>query len=228
MKTLHKNFKYLAAGDRGLLVELGTNISLEVNQKVHSLNLLISKLHLKGVEECVPTYRSLLVYFNPAETSVERLADTIKGLETDFANCKVETRRRVVEVPVAYGGTFGPDLDFVAKYHNLDVKDVVQIHSGREYTVYMIGFIAGFPYLGKVAGEIATPRLETPRMRVPQGSVGIAGRQTGIYPCESPGGWQIIGRTSMELFCARKNPPTAVEPGDTVKFKPVEEVESED
>ncbi len=224
---MYKNFKYLAVGDRGLLVELGTNISLEVNRKVHTLNRVISKLHLKGVEECVPTYRSLLIYFDPEETSVERLADTIKGLEIDFDSCKVETRKQVVEVPVAYGGTFGPDLDFVAKYHRLDVEDVVQIHSGREYTVYMIGFVAGFPYLGKVADEIATPRLETPRMQVPQGSVGIAGSQTGIYPCESPGGWQIIGRTPIELFCARKNPPTVVEPGDTVKFKPVEKVEFE-
>jgi inhibitor of KinA len=132
---------------------------------------------------------------------------------------------RKVRVPVVYGGEYGPDLNHVARFHKLTEEQVVRLHSESEYRVYMIGFVAGFPYLGAVPDEIATPRLETPRLKVPAGSVGIAEKQTGIYPCEAPGGWQIIGRTPLELFDSLRQPPALVEPGDIVKFGPISEEE---
>lgn len=211
----------MPVGDRALLVEFGNTISLDVNQKVHILNRAISQLELQGVKECVPTYRSLLVYYNPLKTSYEQLVFRLKDLEGRLGEFNVSTRKRVIEAPVVYGGKYGPDLDYVAKYHGLDKEDVIRLHSERKYTVYMIGFVAGFPYLGEVADEIATPRLKTPRLRVPAGSVGIGEKQTGIYPCESPGGWQIIGRTPLKFFDARRDPPALIQPGDTVKFKQI-------
>jgi inhibitor of KinA len=130
------------------------------------------------------------------------------------------TSRRIT-IPVVYGGDYGPDLGYVAKFHGLSEEQVVKLHSEREYTVYMMGFVAGFPYLGEVSDEIATPRLETPRLKVPAGSVGIAEKQTGIYPCEAPGGWRIIGRTPIKLFNPLREPSAMLKPGDKVKFKPI-------
>ncbi len=203
------------------MIELGCSISLDVNQKVHSFDRAISQLNLPGVEECVPTYRSLLVYFNPLKIKYEKLVFLLKDLEKGLDELSVSPVRRTIDVPVVYGKEFGPDIDHVAKYHNLSEEDVIRIHSGRNYMVYMIGFVAGFPYLGEVADEIATPRLRIPRVRVPAGSVGIAEKQTGIYPCESPGGWQIIGRTHLKLFDIDNHPPALIRPGDIVKFRPV-------
>lgn len=225
---MHRTVKYLPVGDRALLVEFGNTVSLDLNRKVHTLDRAISQLELQGVEDCVPTYRSLLVHYDPLKTSYEQLVSRLRDLEGKLGGFSVSTQKRVIEVLVVYGGEYGPDLNYVAKYHNLDKKEVIQLHSGREYTVYMIGFIAGFPYLGEVADEIATPRLKTPRLRVPAGSVGIAEKQTGIYPCESPGGWQIIGRTPLKFFDARKYPPALIQPGYTVKFKPIGKEEFED
>jgi len=226
-KGLYQTVKYLPVGDRALLIEFGNNISPDINRKVHALDHAIPQLGLPGVEECVPTYRSLLVYYDPLKTSYEQLAFRLKDLEKRLDESSFLTQRQTVQVPVAYGGEYGPDLKHVARYHNLDEEKVVQLHIGREYLVYMIGFVAGFPYLGEVADEIATPRLKTPRLRVPAGSVGIAEKQTGIYPCESPGGWQIIGRTSLEFFNIKKHPPASIQPGDTVKFRPIEKEEFE-
>jgi len=172
----------------------------------------------------VPTYRSLLVRYDPLKITYEQLAFRIKDVERNLKTTKQEEGRLFV-IPVIYGGEYGPDLNFVAKCHGLTDEQVVKLHSDREYRVYMIGFVAGFPYLGEVADEIATSRLETPRLRVPAGSVGIAEKQTGIYPCEAPGGWQIIGRTPIRLFNPLEQPPTPLKAGDTIKFKPISEVE---
>jgi len=224
---LYQAARYLPVGDKALLVEFGNAISLDINRKVHALDRAISQNELQGVEECVPTYRSLLVYYDPLKTSYEQLVFRLKDLEKRLNEYIVAPQKRVIEVPVVYGGEYGPDLSYVAKYHSLDEGDVVRLHSCREYTVYMIGFVAGFPYLGEAAGEIATPRLKTPRLRVPAGSVGIAEKQTGIYPCESPGGWQIIGRTPLKFFDIKKHPPPLIQPGDTVKFRPIGKEEFE-
>ncbi|MEM3696181.1 MAG: 5-oxoprolinase subunit PxpB [Candidatus Bathyarchaeia archaeon] len=222
---IYESARYLPFGDSALVVEFGNVISLEANQKVIVLNHTVSKANIKGVEETVPTYRSLLIRYNPLETTYEHLVFQIKDIEKNLDKFAKETRGRKIIVPVVYGGEYGPDIGFVAKYHGITEEMVVKLHSEKEYRVYMIGFVAGFPYLGEVPDKIATPRLETPRLKVPAGSVGIAEKQTGIYPCEAPGGWRIIGRTPLKLFNPLQQPPTLLKPGDIVKFKPISESE---
>lgn len=217
--------RYLSFGDSALLIEFGEAISLELNRKVVALDEAILKAEVQEVEELVPTYRSLLVRYNPLRTSYEQLVFRIKEIEEKLTESTTEVEGRRVTVPVVYGGEYGPDLNYVARYHGLTEEQVVKLHSEREYRVYMIGFVAGFPYLGEVPDEISTPRLETPRLKVPAGSVGIAEKQTGAYPREAPGGWQIIGRTPLNLFNPLRQPPALLEPGATVKFEPVSEEE---
>ena len=180
--------RYLPFGDNALLVEFGDTISLKTNRKVIALNDAILKTEIQGVEELVPTYRSLLVRYNPLEVDYEQLVCRVEDIEKTLKKTMVRIEGKSIVIPVVYGREYGPDLSYVAKRHGLTEEQVVALHSKREYRVYMIGFVAGFPYLGEVADEIATPRLETPRLKVPAGSVGIAEKQTGIYPCEAPGG----------------------------------------
>ncbi|MGQ9506231.1 MAG: 5-oxoprolinase subunit PxpB [Candidatus Bathycorpusculaceae bacterium] len=222
---IYKSTRYLPFGDSALLIEFGDVISLEANQKVIALNQAVSKANIKGVEETVPTYRSLLIRYNPIKTSYEQLVFQIKDIEKNLDEFAKETEERRITVPVVYGGEYGPDIGYVAQYHGITEEMVVKLHSEKEYRVYMIGFVAGFPYLGEVSDEIATPRLETPRLKVPAGSVSIAEKQTGIYPCEAPGGWRIIGRTPLKLFNPLQHPPALLRPGDIVKFKPISENE---
>ncbi len=217
--------RYMPFGDNGLLIEFGDVISLEVNRRVIALSEAIIGAKIQGVEELVPTYRSLLVRYNASKTSYEQLVFRIKDIEKTMEERSIEKVGRKIIIPVVYGGEYGPDLTDVARFHGLTEEQVVKIHSGREYRVYMVGFVAGFPYLGEVADEIATPRLETPRLKVPAGSVGIAEKQTGIYPCEAPGGWRIIGRTPLRLFNPLQQPPVLLQLGDIVKFKPISEKE---
>jgi len=217
--------RYLPFGDSALLIEFGDIISLEVNRKVIALSETILKADIQGVEELVPTYRSLLVRFNPLNISYEKLVFRIRDIEKTLKESTTKIEGRRIVIPVAYGGSYGPDLTYVAHYHGLTEEQVVKLHSEREYMIYMIGFVAGFPYLGEVPDEIATPRLEKPRLKVPAGSVGIAEKQTGIYPCEAPGGWRIIGRTPIKLFDPLRQPPTLLKPGNTVKFKQISEKE---
>jgi KipI family sensor histidine kinase inhibitor len=215
----------LPFGDTALLVEFGDAISIELNRKVVALSEAIPKADVLGVEEFVPTYRSLLVRYDPLRTTYETLRFRIKEVEEKMTESTTEVAGRRARVPVVYGGEYGPDLNYIAGYHKLAEEQVVRLHSESEYRVYMLGFVAGFPYLGTVPDEIATPRLETPRLKVPAGSVGIAEKQTGIYPCEAPGGWQIMGRTPLELFDSLRQPPALLEPGDIVKFEPISEEE---
>lgn len=222
-KSGYASAKYLPFGDNAIVVEFGDTISLEINSKVIALSEAISRAKIHGVEELVPTYRSLLIRYNPLATTYKQLSLRIKNLEKNLRGTRVKVEGKRVIVPVVYGGEYGPDLAYVAQYHNISEKQVIALHSKKEYRVYMIGFVAGFPYMGEVSDEIATPRLEKPRLKVPAGSVGIAEKQTGIYPCEAPGGWQIIGRTPLKLFDPQKQPPALLNPGDVVKFKPISE-----
>jgi KipI family sensor histidine kinase inhibitor len=208
-------------GDSAILVKFGDVIDLEINRAVHVLFNALEKAKINGVHECVPAYASLLVYYDPLKTSYDRLVFQLKDLEPKLDEFSAKEETREVVVPTVYGDEFGPDLSNVARTHGLTEEDVIRIHSKHEYVVYMIGFIAGFPYMGRVPDVIATPRLETPRLRIPTGSVGIAGNQTGIYPRESPGGWQIIGRTALTLFDPYARRPTLFQPGDHVRFKPI-------
>lgn len=222
---IYLSVRYLPFGDSAMVVEFGDMVDLAVNRKVIALNEALLKAGITGVEEIVPTYRSLLIRYNPEETNFEQLVSQVRDIERTLEGKPIEVQSMKLTVPVAYGGIYGPDLKFVAEYHNLTENQVVKLHSEREYRVYMIGFVAGFPYLGDVPEEIATPRLETPRLKVPAGSVGIAENQTGIYPCEAPGGWRIIGRTPIKLFDPKWHPPVLLKPGNIVKFEPISEHE---
>lgn len=212
--------RYLPAGDAALVVEFGDAIAPEINARVRQLLLAIEGARLPGVRDLVPTYRSLLVSYDPLTTTFEYLRTQLDGLER-VAGTASFPPPRLVEIPTAYGGPFGPDLPFVASHNGLAEDEVVRIHSERDYLVYMMGFSPGFTYLGGMSERIATPRLKTPRTVIPAGSVGIAQAQTGIYPVESPGGWQLIGRTPVSLFDPSRTPPVVVEAGDSIRFVPI-------
>ncbi|MFZ0614172.1 MAG: 5-oxoprolinase subunit PxpB [Desulfobacterales bacterium] len=213
--------KIRVMGDRSLLVELGDGISREVNQRVRRLYCTLTEHKLGGVIELIPGYATLLVIFDPLRTSLSALKTAIARAVETVASAPI-AKPRTVRIPVAYGGAFGPDLTWLAEFHHLTPDEVIRHHSSTTYQVYMIGFIPGFPYMGEVPVEIAAPRRSTPRTHVPQGSVAIAQRQTGIYPAASPGGWQIIGRTPFRLFDPATFPPTPLEPGDLVTFYAIE------
>ena len=207
-------------GDRALLVELGDQIDPSINEKVRELFLRLDRRPPEGVVELVPSYRSLMVVYDPLRTGFDRLRDEILGLQ-QAADPSLVPQPRTLSVPVVYGGEYGPDLDWVAGFHKISPEQVVTLHTGTTYRVYMIGFTPGYPYLGELPEALATPRRETPRTVVPQGSVAIAQRQTGIYPVQSPGGWHILGWTPIRLFDASQWPPTPLEMGDRVRFFPI-------
>jgi inhibitor of KinA len=209
--------KFRMMGDRALLVELGDEISPPINQKVRALFMRLRDCGLEGIRELVPGYRSLMVVYDPLALSVPLLKSCIDPLCKTLDDFQVADPR-TVEIPVAYGGEYGPDLQWVADYHKMAPGEVVKQHIQPIYRVYTIGFMPGFPYMGDVVDALATPRRKTPRTHVARGSVGIAQRQTGIYSVASPGGWQIIGRTPVQLFDPRRQPPSLLEMGDRVKF----------
>jgi inhibitor of KinA len=215
--------RLVPAGDSAIVIELGSEIDPNVNDQIHNLVKTVETAGLEAVMELVPTYRSLLVGYDPlvsrfAEMN-ERLTELVDRSTHRFDNELEQVR--IVELPVVYGGDDGPDLDSVAEHANLPVQEVVDIHSGIDYRVYMIGFAPGFPYLGGLDERIAMPRLKTPRLSVPAGSVGIAESQTGVYPNVSPGGWQLIGRTLAKLFDVSSQSPSLITPGSKVRFVPV-------
>ncbi|NLY36099.1 MAG: 5-oxoprolinase subunit PxpB, partial [Tissierellia bacterium] len=180
----------------------------------------LEKAQKNYILEFLPTYRSLLIHYDPLKLSYDEL---LKELQNLVSLVDKEDRKefRILEIPVLYGGANGPDIDFVASHNGISQKGVIQIHCSRDYLVYMLGFTPGFAYLGGMNEKIATPRLELPRINIPAGSVGIAGSQTGIYPMASPGGWQIIGRTPIKLYDPLATPPVLLRAGDYVRFIPI-------
>ncbi len=217
---LFKKPLFRIAGDRGLLVEYGDVIDPDINNKVRSMAIVMEKESPKGVFETIPTYRSLLIIYNPTITNPAKLEKEILALEERLSQIKI-LPPDIVEIPVCYGGELGPDIQFVAEHNSITADDVVRIHSGAEYRIYMIGFTPGFPFLGGLPKVLHTPRLETPRSFVPEGSVGIANNQTGIYPLASPGGWQLIGQTPLKLFAPERSNPFIYKAGDRIKFLPI-------
>lgn len=204
-------------GDRSLLVEVGDEINPAVNRSVQKLFHGMDLKRIKGVQDLVPGYRSLLVTYDPLCVSIDEIKEGIMGIWSDPDQYQLPDPR-TVKIPVVYGGDYGPDLKSVARFHNITPEEVIGFHIRPVYRVYMIGFTPGYPYLGEVPDAIATPRRETPRTHVPRGSVGIAQKQSGIYPVDSPGGWQIIGWTPIKLFDPQAQPPSLLVMGDQVKF----------
>lgn len=224
----HKSdFKIYPLGDAALVVQFGDTIREDIHAEVRALSACLDKHPFGGMIEYVPAYTTVTIFFDPWILSQHGkhnpYENAVSMVQERMAYVK-ESREyipRLVKIPVCYGGEFGPDLQFVASYKGLSVEEVIAIHSGVDYLVYMIGFAPGFPYLGGMDEGIASPRKESPRAIIPAGSVGIAGTQTGIYPIETPGGWQLIGRTPLLLFYPHKNPPTLLKAGDIVRFEPI-------
>ena len=214
---LFEQARYRTAGDCGLLVEYGDIIDPIVNNKVRSMAIVMEDNLPRGITEIIPTYRSLLIIYDPAITHPDRIKTALDKLETRLGDIQIPPPR-TVEIPVCYGGEFGPDIDTVAETNRLTVAEVIKLHSQTEYPIYMVGFTPGFPFLGGLSEKLHTPRLETPRTLVPEGSVGIANNQTGIYPIASPGGWQLIGRTPLKLFAPWRENPFLYQAGDRLKF----------
>ncbi|MCH8088929.1 MAG: 5-oxoprolinase subunit PxpB [Chloroflexi bacterium] len=219
---MYQQPRFRLGGDRALYIEVGDAISPEVNRRVKGLLDAIDKAAIEGVEALSPTYRSILVYYDPLKIPLEELKQRLSDLGLALPDAS-SSEASIFEIPTLYGGEFGPDLDFVASHTGLSPEEVIRIHAGTDYLVYMVGFNPGFPYLGGMSEKIAAPRLETPRVKIPAGSVGIAEAQTGIYPLESPGGWRLIGRSPLKMFDPSRDPPALVEAGDLVRFVSIDE-----
>lgn len=232
--TNDANYELLPLGDSAIMIRFGYGIDEATHRKVGALTAYLEEHPFAGMIECVPAFASAAIHYDPVavkksrvfsesihttiyETVCSRLQLLLSAAELSGA----DTDRRTIEIPVCYGGEFGPDLSFVAAHNGLSEEEVVAIHTSGSYLVYMLGFAPGFPYLGGMSERIAAPRRQSPRTVIPEGSVGIAGGQTGVYPVATPGGWQLIGRTPLELFRPHEAVPSLLRSGDSVGFKPI-------
>jgi len=211
--------RFRFCGDTGLSVELGDDIDIGINRKVHRLFHKLRLLNMSGIISMNPTYRSLFICYDPWLCSYQRLMMTVSEIcKDDSEDLQDET---IIEIPVCYGDEFGPDLEELAAFHGMSADEVIQHHTMPDYQVFLIGFTPGFPYLGGLDAKLYTPRKKTPRQKVPAGSVGIADRQSGIYPIDSPGGWQIIGRTPIKIFDLGRYPIFLISAGNIVRFRAI-------
>lgn len=217
--------RFLKAGDSALIIELGNEISPIINYNLKKITDYLDSLNNKAIKDLLPTYRSIIVYYDPFLISFDELKNIVEKNCTIDESQKLSIKKEIIEVPVLYGGEYGPDIENIASHNKLSIEEVIKIHTSGEYLVYMLGFTPGFPYLGGMDKRIATPRLATPRTKIPAGSVGIAGEQTGLYPIESPGGWQLLGRTPLNFFDSAKENPFIVAAGQYIKFTAVTEDE---
>ena len=211
------------------MIHFGQEINEGDFEKVMKAVKALDRVSEDWLIEIVPSYTSIAVFYDPV--IVHKQQEESK-LPYELVRMRLEEilsvessgegkNERLIEIPVCYGGELGPDLSFVAQHNQLSEEEVIELHSSGEYLVYMLGFAPGFPYIGGMNKKIAAPRKETPRLSIPARSVGIAGEQTGIYPIETPGGWQLIGRTPKELFLPDENPPALLQAGDRISFKPI-------
>ena len=217
--------RFLIAGDSSICAEFGNEISKEINAQIRAFNILLKESGIAGIVETIPTYRSLLIQYDPGVISYKSLEGKLKKLLARLDSVEIPPSE-VLEVPVLYGGEeMGPDLKFVAENAKMSEEEVIKLHSEPEYLIYMLGFTPGFTYLGGLNDAIETPRLKTPRVKIPAGSVGIAGKQTGVYPIDSPGGWQLIGRTPVKMYDPDREVPILPQAGQYIKFKAVSQAE---
>lgn len=212
-------------GDAAVVLHFGDAIDLAVHYRIQAVEAYLREHPFPGLLEQVPAFTTLTLYYDPWIASqggeldpYDTVVQQVRAKLQELPPQQAPPVPVVVEVPVCYGGSFGPDLDRVARYLGLSVSEVVALHTQPAYQVYMMGFVPGFPYLGGLDARLATPRKDVPRPRVPAGSVGIAGAQTGVYPLDTPGGWQLIGRTPLRLFDPRREEPSLLQAGNQVRF----------
>ena len=219
-----KKAKILTAGDSALLIEFEQKIAPEINAQITAFVHLLKEQHIEGVTDLIPAFASLLINYDPRVIGYKDLKTRIEEL------LKIEVSEeagdaRVFEIPVCYGGEYGPDIANIAENAGISEQEVIDIHCSKDYLIYMLGFLPGFVYLGGLDERIHTPRLANPRISIPAGSVGIAASQTGIYPLNSPGGWQLLGMTPVKTYDPERETPILVEAGDYIRFVPVTEEE---
>lgn len=218
------DIRILTAGDSALLIEFGKEINPEINRKITALVQLMREQHIEGIVDVIPAFCSLLINYDPRVLSYEELKERMEHLLKMETKTEA-TRKRIFEIPVCYGGEYGPDIENIAEHAGLSVEEVIKIHSSKDYLIYMLGFLPGFTYLGGLDERIYTPRLASPRLKIRAGSVGIGGSQTGIYPLDSPGGWQLMGLTPVRTYDPERQTPILVEAGDYIRFIPIDEEE---
>ena len=222
---MENSVRFLFSGDSALVIEFGNEISVDINKKIRKMMDDIKKENIDGIVELVPTYCSLLINYDVLKIDYSTLVEKLKT----FLNNNLETAEgeevTLIEIPTLYNDEVGPDLSYVAEHNKLSKEEVIKIHTGTDYLVYMLGFMPGFTYLGGMSEKIATPRLESPRLQIYPGSVGIAGKQTGMYPSMSPGGWRIIGRTPLKLYNPDSDTPVYISSGDYVRYISISEEE---
>ncbi|MCD7743961.1 MAG: 5-oxoprolinase subunit PxpB [Lachnospiraceae bacterium] len=212
--------RILPAGDQALVAEFGDQIDLAMNDSVQALTERVRESGLAGITELVPTFRSLLIYYQPSVIGYDALKEKIQLL-AECPDTAISAQRRILKIPCCYGSHFGPDLADLERYTGIDRDEIIRIHSGTDYRVYMLGFLPGFAYLGGLDERIAMPRLSTPRLKIPKGAVGIGGNQTGVYPLESPGGWRLIGSTPLDFYNPDRKEPVLCRAGDRIRFIPI-------
>ena len=216
--------RFLLTGDTSLCAEFGNEISEKINAEIRAFNILLKEGGIRGIVETVPTYRSLMIHYDPGKVSCKKLIAQLTALTGQLDRIAIPPSD-VLEIPVLYGGDMGPDLPFVAEHAKLPEEEVIRIHSSVEYLIYMLGFTPGFTYLGGMSDQLETPRLKTPRVKIPAGSVGIAGKQTGVYPIDSPGGWQLIGRTPVRMYDPECETPILPQAGQYIRFRALDRKE---
>lgn len=219
-----ESIRFLMAGDSALVAEFGNAITPEINARIRAFNIALEQQKLPGIIELLPTYRSVLIQYDPMVIGTESLKAKLSKIAENLDNIVIPPAQ-VVELPVLYGGEMGPDLGFVAEHAGITPEEVIKLHTEPEYLIYMLGFTPGFTYLGGLNEKIHTPRLTQPRVKIPGGSVGIAGSQTGVYPIDSPGGWQLIGRTPVKMYDPNRAEPILPRAGQYIKFRAIDQAE---
>ncbi|TMU84829.1 5-oxoprolinase subunit PxpB [Bacillus sp. BHET2] len=219
-------------GDHAVAIQLGNSIQQETHKLVKAVTYFLETQTIDWLVEIIPAFTTVTLYYDPIKIIASNkpfqntLPYSIVCSEVEHILSQLtigeQSQSRIIDIPVCYGGEFGPDLEEVATHNGMSSDEVIQTHSNGEYLVYMIGFAPGFPYIGGMSSDIATPRRESPRLKIPAGTVGIAGEQTGVYPIETPGGWQLIGRTPLKLFKPEHDEePSLLKAGDQIRFKPI-------
>ncbi|TWT02516.1 5-oxoprolinase subunit PxpB [Planomicrobium sp. CPCC 101079] len=218
------DYSFSPLGDQAIMIEIGQEISDEGQNRVRTVSQLLESKPPHWLIETIPAFTTVAVFYNPMSADFETVEAELKELLQQTKEV-IASEVRTVEIPVCYGGDFGPDLEFVAEHNGLTPEEVIAIHTSGTYSVHMIGFAPGFPFIGGMSEKIAAPRRDSPRLRIPERTVGIAGKQTGVYPIETPGGWQLIGRTPVRLFRPENPVPSLLRAGDKIVFKKITESE---